>query len=470
MRDRPIQPHGTLIDHIRVASLMLINMTNQGMTFVLLTLAACLACGSADLIKPAPPTCNTTTCTQLEQQYEKLKNETCAEVAKQVPALDAADVAEFMKLYQNFTGGTPAQEAPLFEAAAKILDTDSVQKFLSLPDSFDGGLDALMVKCAVLVDATPTGLALFAQAGTTEQGLVTQLLGDSILMRDMLVAGGAASSEEDKGSDETGAAYGQAMAIYSKIKQASHFVESSAPADPYWDDRSQGNILKRAALGTALMHAVPIHHKYAETDCDEAYDWCPPGENNTEVFVDPVARYLHYEQAYHAGDLDPAFEVLTAWECRHTTNSPAWNEDLEWFRKTLAMYRPDHIATDYNWRYARAVRTEVSYGDPQCATLPGICDGHYAQIPAANGVCGPRAFFGRFNRLAFGLPVWGATQPGHAAMTTWTPTGWDVLLGAGWPFCWWGQQGGPDWVLQAEARENRTVFQKVLRGTWWVNS
>jgi hypothetical protein len=167
-----------------------------------------------------------------------------------------------------------------------------------------------------------------------------------------------------------------------------------------------------------------------------------------------------------AGDLDPALEVLTTFESRHTTNSPATNEDLDWLRRTLAIYRPDHIATDYGWRYARAVRTEVSYGDPQCDHLPGICDGHYAQIPAADGVCGPRAFFGRFNKLAFGIPVWGATQPGHAAMTTWTPTGWTVLLGAGWQYSYWGERSGSDWLLEVMARENRTVYQKVLRGMW----
>lgn len=211
--------------------------------------------------------------------------------------------------------------------------------------------------------------------------------------------------------------------------------------------------------------------RYATPACDQAYDWCPEPEfDENTTFIDPVERYLHYETAYKAGNLDPALEVLTTFECRHTTNSPARNDDLEWVRQTMAIYRPDHIAMDYSWRYARAVRTEVSYGDPQCDKLPGICDGHYAQIPAADGVCGLRAFFGRFTKLAFGIPVWGATQPGHAAMTTWTPAGWDVLLGAGWPFCWWGERSGPDWVLEAAAREDRAAFQKVLRGGWVANA
>eukprot|EP00666_Eupelagonemidae_sp_cell4sb_P001602 gene1602-21832_t len=42
--------------------------------------------------------------------------------------------------------------------------------------------------------------------------------------------------------------------------------------------------------------------------------------------------------------------------------------------------------------------------------MPGICTGRYAQIPAAGGECGPRAFFGRVTRQAFGLPTWGKRQ------------------------------------------------------------
>merc|ERR1719420_1024368 len=92
---------------------------------------------------------------------------------------------------------------------------------------------------------------------------------------------------------------------------------SSAAA---WDDRSQEAILQRVALGTALEHAFPFKHKYV----------------NSTSNVDPVARYLHYEQAYLAGDLDPAFEVLTAFEARYVTDTDAVDEDLVWMRETMA--------------------------------------------------------------------------------------------------------------------------------------
>jgi len=89
-----------------------------------------------------------------------------------------------------------------------------------------------------------------------------------------------------------------------------------------------------------------------------------------------------------------------------------------------------------------------------------------SDIPAADGVCGPRAFFGRFAVKSFGLPTWGATEPGHAAMSAWSPSGWRVLLGAGWPSAWWGERGGVDFYLETQARELRPVYQQVLRGQW----
>ena len=157
-----------------------------------------------------------------------------------------------------------------------------------------------------------------------------------------------------------------------------------------------------------------------------------------DTLIDPVARYLHYERAYLAGDLDPAFEVLTAFELRHVTSSPALDSELAWLRETLGNTRPDHAggigdssrnSTGCNSvsRYAMAARTDVQYGPPHWVADPH----NYSQIPAASGECGPRAWFGRFARRAFGLPVWGVKQPGHACMATWSPEGgWAVLLGA----------------------------------------
>jgi hypothetical protein len=399
----------------------------------------------------------------LEKKYHALLNSTCREVVAKAPTLPGAGVAVFMAAFKNHTVAyiDPTQ---VLAAAQPLLSLPAVKTFLSAEDSFDTprGMDAISVRCAVLFQGTPGGLAAFAAQSKGNKALLEKLFGDATLMRDMLVAGGAVGSEDQQGSPFP-ARYGQAMAIYSKIVNASTLLSnlSSVAAttrDDLWDDRSQLNILRRVALGTALRHAVPIQLRF-----------------NRSVVVDPVQRYLHYESRYRSGYLDPAFEVMTAFECSHATNSDASNDDLDWFRETLANYRPEHMViggvTTSSWRYARAVKTDVEYGDPQCGSFKkGVCNGSYSMIPAAGGVCGPRAFFGRFTRQAFGLPVWGATQPKHAAMSTWSPGGWSVLLGAWWSSSWWGARGGIDFVTEAWARENRTSYQQVLRGSWVSNA
>ena len=326
--------------------------------------------------------------------------------------------------------------------AKELLSVTSVQTFLTLPDSFAGGLDADMCLCAVLSDATPLGLAEFAVQGQEQEGLVRLLLNDTMLMRDMLVGGGP---EENQ--------YGPAMAIYAAINASSSNIARRMPsADAPWDDRDQTTVLHRFALGTALAHAVPIFIAF---------------ENNKST-VDPVARYLHYEGAYLSGNLDPSFEVLTVFETKMVSDSDALEEDLLWLRTTMEYYRPDYIARDYTWRYTQAVHQEVVYGDSQCAQfMPGVCNNHYSQIPVAGGVCGWRAFFSRFARKAFGLPTWGVTQPGHAAMSSWSPEkGWSIQLGASWEYSWWGPRSGDDFVLEAQSREIRSNYQLVLRGGW----
>lgn len=378
----------------------------------------------------------------LEKVYSALLNATCARVVASAPALPPDVQASFMQAYTQFNG--TGSEAEVILLAQQLLSTPAVAAFLSLPDTFVNppGLDADMVLCAVLTDATPLGLAEFAVLGQEEQGLVSTLLNDTLLMRDMLVAGGPAENQ-----------YGPAMAIYAAINASrwellmNRGEEDGAP----WDDRTQSTILRRFALAVALANAVPIPF-YSQ-------------QNGT---VDPLGRYLHYESAYLAGALDPAFEVLTVFECMMVADSNAQEEDIQWLRTTMENYRPDYIARDYSWRYIQAVHQEVAYGDSQCPLFQaGVCNGHYSQIPVGGGVCGPRAFFSRFARKSFGMPTWGFTESGHAAMSSWSPErGWVIQLGSAWPYGWWGPQSGDDFYLEVQSRETRPSFQTVLRGGW----
>ncbi|MBM4042180.1 MAG: hypothetical protein FJ290_27095, partial [Planctomycetes bacterium] len=256
-------------------------------------------------------------------------------------------------------------------------------------------LDAQLVKYIVLAQATPRGLAEFAQQGKEHEALVEKLLADNGLMKQMLVADGA---KEGK--------YGRAMEIYTAIQKAS--------------PKAGEGLFQRLALAISLQHAVPV----AQSN--------PKAQADAPATVDPVKRYLHYEKALLDGELDPGFKDLTVWEYRNAVNGDEPDSILAWGRQMLRNYRPDHIYTpDYNWRYVEAVRTEVAYGSQDVKNdLPTLQN--YQNIIMNGGVCGRRAFFGRFILRSFGIPTIARPQPGHASLAHWTPAGWVICLGAGW--------------------------------------
>jgi hypothetical protein len=372
-----------------------------------------------------------------------------------------------MKAYFNYTGYN--SEADVIKYADVLLSNKDMSSFFALPDSFEqGGLDANLVKCAVLVEATPVGLANFSAQGEAQEATVDSLLANTMLMRDMLVAGGASNGM-----------YGQAASIYFNIIKASFVLSLATIKDlrstpTPWDDRSQTKeaVLHRLAIATAAEHAVPVNLRFTQTATPP---WGPISKKNVST-IDPIARYMHYEEAYLAGDLDPAFEVTTAFEMTQTINADATDGDLAWMRWTMPIYGPQYIAMNYsvgsNWRYAQSVHKDVAYVHTHCPqpnyTL--VCSGHYSMIPAKGGICGFRAFWSRITRKAFGLPTWGAKHSGHAAMTSWNPQGWVIMLADGdWAHGEGFQepiQSGLDFHLDTLARELRSTYQSFLRGSW----
>ncbi|MCF7958559.1 MAG: hypothetical protein K9M57_08950 [Phycisphaerae bacterium] len=292
--------------------------------------------------------------------------------------------------------------------AAKELD---MRSFLT-----SDRLDAKLAKYQVLAEATPQGLAEYAQQGKTQEALINKLLADDDLMIQMAVAGGAKAGK-----------YGQAMEIYTDIQKSS--------------SKAKSGVLQRLALGSSLEHAVPIAQRNAT------------GLTNAPATVNPVNRYLHFEKAYLDNALDPAFKVLSVWDYRMVVNGEEPDEILTWGRKMLANYRPDQISKkDSRWRYVESVRTEIKYGSG---------DNKYDQddlqffqnILKNGGVCGRRAFFGRFILRSFGIPTTARPQRAHATLVHWTPEGWVICLGAGWGHGW---VNGPEAV--GRGRIDDTIF------------
>ena len=355
--------------------------------------------------------------------------------AQQLAAFDAArtELAALKKPHENDPASVhkayhekkPIAEAKALDAARPLLA--AVKAFLS-----SDTLDSQLMKAAILRNGTPGGLAEFAQQGDGHKALLDKLFADDALMKQILQSGGA-----------NGAEYGEAMQVYTAI------LEASGKA-------SEPGILHNLALGTAL------HQPWL--------DYENKGSVNGPVFADnknpagQVSRYLHYEKAFLAGELDPNFKDFNAWECRFITNDPYSNEELAWAREMLRNFRPDHITNpDHAWRYVGMVKSDFPY----CSTRHDPSLGMPQQEALAlGGICGRRAFFGRFITRAFGIPSRRSTQSGHAAMNMWTPDGWTVRLGAWWSMNWCGPQGGMDFYLDSQAREFEEDYMQVLRAQW----
>lgn len=361
-------------------------------------------------------------------KWQANKEEGLKALKERQEALDKAKLEE-----PRVTKANQAAQAAL--AAARDRESAAFKDLMAgiEPVLAGGQLDAKLVKAALLAGATPRNLAAYAQSGKEQEAAVDALLADELLMKQMLEAGGAKFGQ-----------FGRAMEIYTAIRKAS--------------PKSGDGVLQRLALATSVEHAKPIPQNNAKEAVGAA------------ATVDPVKRYLHYEKAYLDGELDPAFKTFSTWEMRLVVDCDVPDEILAWGREMLRNYRPDHIYNpDYGWRYSAAVKTEVPYGSQNVQyDLPSLHQ--HQNIIRNGGVCGRRAFFGRFMLKSFGIPTWGVTQKAHAALSHWTPKGWVVNLGAGYEHSWWDKdeapRSGSDFLLETQARAHGAEYLKVLRARW----
>jgi hypothetical protein len=358
-----------------------------------------------------------------------------AEEAAAAAAAEAAAKAEAAKVVEidprMLTKYKDMLDQLRAELSPKLPETDDqaqVDAFLK-----SDKLDDQLVKLAVLTEASPQGLAAFAQESKGNEALIDQLLANPALMKQMLVADGAKARMPSRKVTFTPAHYGPAMKIYTDILKAS--------------PKAKDGVLHELALAVALELAIPI-----------------PSSN----VIDPVERYLDFEKAYLAGELDPAFAKLSSWELRFVVdgNEPDWAR--AWGREMLRNYRPDHIlTTNDGGRYSGMVRTNVLYGGSRTRQdRPELQN--YQNILMNGGICGRRAFFGRFILRCFGIPSAARPSRRHGALVRWTPTGWVPYLGPRWGSGWTNTIYGGDRNLLAstQARVNKEEFIQVKRAQW----
>ena len=318
-------------------------------------------------------------------------------------------------------------------------------------------LDNMLAQYMVLRSATPRGLAKFAAQSPDNLTLIRQLLGDTGRMVQMLVADGP-----------NGGKYGQAMKIYTDIQQAS--------------PRAGEGVFQRLALAVSLGHAATIPRRDRDVsagsvDDDEDDDTAQDGDDPSRV-IDPVQRYLNYEQWYLAGELDIGFQDLCVWSLVMVVDGRDADETLAWGREMLHNLRPGFIPAHGDTSlYVDVVDAEIAYTSsgprndrPELQFMQNIL--------ANGGICGRRAFFGRFILRAFGVPTTARSEPGHATLAHWHPDGWRTRLGGSWGP---GNRGryarmnrrrsipyGVDlnFLASTRARQDGDAFTRVKRAQW----
>jgi hypothetical protein len=242
-------------------------------------------------------------------------------------------------------------------------------------DQWDGKLAQYMV----INTATPRGLAEFAEKSPENEKLIDQLFADKNLMVQMLVADGPTAHK-----------YGEAMKIYTDIQKAS--------------PRAKDGLFQRLALAVSLTHCVPIAKRVPSADGvdDDASGDTASSTKGAPEIIDPVKRYLSYEKWYVDGELQPGFKDLSVWNLTFVVDGSDPDEIFAWGRQMLHNLRPDCIPSDGDTSvYVNVVDKEIAYTSSMVKNdLPEL---QFMQNILANGgICGRRAFFGRFTLRAFG--------------------------------------------------------------------
>jgi len=383
---------------------------------------------------------------KIEAHYSKMLADLKKEIVSQVPRADEKAEAEFTKqlealrnvppitktvrnrftkLMQEVTlkcdPGNPAfveKQKEVLLAARAVLE--NVDGFLSDDTDY-----AKLAKFAFLSHATPNRLAGFAQQGEEERALIDDLLNDDELVAQVMLLGGSGD-------------YGQAMRTYRAIQKA----------------------VKRAHEGFFQTWALAASLRYYGKNYIDG-----PTEKSL------VKYYLNYLKAYDDKILDPIFDKIggTGWNYRFVFPDSYTLEDIDWIRKVLRNYRPDHIRNpDYRWRYCRIVRTDIPYGGfAKAEDLKKYDLSRIQGFFLEGGVCGPRAFVGQISGYAFGIPTRRAPSPGHGAMAHWTPDGWTTVLGPHISFCNHINGMPPmEFLLESQAQQDPKGFKQALMCEW----
>jgi hypothetical protein len=224
-------------------------------------------------------------------------------------------------------------------------------------------------------------------------------------------------------------------------------------------------------LWKRIFDAVPESKEGVALKLAIAVGMSPPGTGNRGAgqaleAADPLDRYNHFLSAYNKGELARGFEAQGVWEYRQVVSSNASDEDLAWARQMVNTWRPD-------LREKENVVSTTS--EVWRRNSPISFDNTFKNVLAGGGKCGPRSSWAVFVNQAFGIPVVGVRQPGHAAAAYKSPDpdvapqsgyAWKVVYGRGWG----ASNPGQDFFEGATVRSNLGQFMRVERMRWLASA
>lgn len=369
----------------------------------------------------------------LEYFEEQLKEaqDKCYKKAPEIKSRHRKDFVEncsvFHLHYENLKNAKTdeeAREAAKGQQKAMKKCVKSANKILEAVDlSKNESVVEAVLKGMIMTQATPEALAKFCAKGKSNTKLISHLLKTPDLMKEMLANGGAKDAK-----------YPECMTLYTKIladfpKEENEFTE----------------INRKIAMAVSLELCVPIY------------------EFDTQIKVDPIARFTHFAEAYKNGELDPAFPHFTIWELRHVVDCDAINDQMKWGRDMMINYAPYlTLLTDLKQKYNFILGTDVLMRNSNWTDSPRT----YQQVLSGGGKDKVNAWFGRFILKAHGIPTWGCKQGNLEGFCRWTSEGWFPMMKMTWEKCEWEGVGGFDFKGDVDARSAHTpeqfFYKKVL--------
>lgn len=139
---------------------------------------------------------------------------------------------------------------------------------------------------------------------------------------------------------------------------------------------------------------------------------------NSSLKIDPIKRYLNYEDALQKGFLFEDFTNLTVQETRNVVNAKITDDDMNWLRNYMKQNKPDMLTRSGITRGYTLIKYVMKNPETGVSVQSGNFYGPNPTIKEVikyGGVCGAMSKLSCVLAQAYGVPAFPVGQPGHCA-------------------------------------------------------